>query len=205
MNENRFTDSLFFKVLCVTLFISLATFILIYFKVLLKPIALSFLLWYLIKAFNGLIEKIKFKGKPINQWVRRAIALLTIVGIVEGSIQIIVSNITQISNNYAAYQSTLYGTITSLGHQLGIENITEIIEVKIGELNIPGFLQDTLASASALVGNLFLVIVYVIFLSLEESSFVFKLSKIFHLPGQESKISQLLDQIYHSKIGRAHV
>ena len=198
MNENRFTESLLFKTLCVTLFISLVTFILIYFKVLLKPIALSILLWYLIKAFNGLIEKIKFNGKPINQWVRRAIALLTIVGIVEGSIQIIVSNIAQISNNYAVYQSTLNDMMTSLGHQLGIENITEIIEVKIGELNIPGFLQDTLASASALVGNLLLVIVYAIFLSLEESSFVLKLSKIFHLPGQESKISQLLDQIYHS-------
>ena len=73
MNENRFTESLLFKTLCVTLFISLVTFILIYFKVLLKPIALSILLWYLIKAFNGLIEKIKFNGKPINQWVRRAI------------------------------------------------------------------------------------------------------------------------------------
>ena len=198
MNEGRFTDSLLFKTLCVISLIGIITFILIFFKVILKPIALGILLWYMIKAFNGLIEKIKFRRKPINPWIRRGIALLTIIAIVEGSIEIFVSNIDDIILNYATYQSTLYGMIASLGHELGIENITEVIKTKINELNIQGFLRDLLASTSAAVGNLFLVIIYSIFITLEESSFAGKLAKIFNLPDQDGRTSRVLDQIYRS-------
>ena len=88
--------------------------------------------------------------------------------------------------------------IASLGHELGIENITEVIKTKINELNIQGFLRDLLASTSAAVGNLFLVIIYSIFITLEESSFAGKLAKILNLPDQDGRTSRVLDQIYRS-------
>lgn len=198
MNDTRFTESLFFKAFCVAVFTALAVFLLIYFKDLLKPLALGVLLWYLIKAFNGLIEKIKIRGRPLNIWVRRGIALLAILGIIQGSIAVFVSNINQIIDNYSSYQETLNTLIASLGNTFGIENITESIKSKIGDLNIQGFLRDVLASTSALLGNIFLVIVYTIFILLEENTFVRKLSLIFNSPGQADKISQLTDQIYHS-------
>ena len=159
MNEHRFTESLLFKALCISLFTAIIIFILIFFKELLKPIALGILLWYLIKAFNALIEKIKIRGKPLNPWIRRAIALLAIVGIVEGSIQILVANINQIIINYPTYLATLNSMIVSLGNDLGLENITASIKNKIGELNIEGFLKDIVTSTSTLVGNLFLIFI----------------------------------------------
>lgn len=198
MNEHRFTESLLFKALCISLFTAIIIFILIFFKELLKPIALGILLWYLIKAFNALIEKIKIRGKPLNPWIRRAIALLAIVGIVEGSIQILVANINQIIINYPIYLTTLNSMIVSLGNDLGLENITASIKDKIGELNIEGFLKDIVTSTSSLVGNLFLVLIYTIFLLLEENSFVKKLSLVFNAPGQADKISYLMTQIYYS-------
>lgn len=198
MPEARFTESLFFKAFCVAVFSALIIFLLIYFKDLLKPLALGVMLWYLIKAFNGLIEKIKIRGRPLNLWVRRSIALLATLIILQGSIAVFVSNINQIIDNYEGYQGTLNSLIASLGNTFGIENITENIKSKIGDLNIQGFLKDVLASASSLLGNIFLVIVYTIFILLEENSFVKKLSLIFHLPDQADKFSQLADQIYHS-------
>ncbi len=196
--EKRFTESILFKSLCILLFIGIVIFLLIFFKEILKPLAFGVLLWYFIKAFNGLIEKIKFRGKPLNPWVRRAIALLAIIGIIEGSIQVLVSNINQIIMNYAAYQVTLNSMITSLGHDIGMPNITENIQSKIGELNIQGFLKDMVTSTSSVVGNLFLVTIYTIFLLLEENSFVKKMSLVFNSPGQATRISYLLNQIYHS-------
>ena len=198
MTEVRFTESLLFKALCVSLLIGILIFFLTFFKEILKPIALGILLWYLIKAFNGLIEKIKIRGKPLNIWIRRAIALLAIVGLIEGSIQILVANINEIILNYHTYQATLNSMIASLGNDLGIENITESIKAKIGELNIEGFLQDMVTSTSTLVGNLFLVVIYTIFLLLEETSFAKKLSLVFNSPGHVDKISYLMEQIYHS-------
>lgn len=198
MPETRFTESIFFKGFCVALFTALIIFLLIYFKDLLKPLALGVMLWYLIKAFNGLIEKIKIRGRPLNLWVRRSIALLATLAIIQGSIAVFVSNINQIIDNYEGYQETLNTLIASLGNTFGIENITESIKSKIGDLNIQGFLKDVLASTSSLLGNIFLVIVYTIFILLEENSFVKKLSLIFYLPDQADKFSQLADQIYHS-------
>ncbi|NOT73904.1 MAG: AI-2E family transporter [Cyclobacteriaceae bacterium] len=198
MQETRFTESILFKALCAALFTGIIIFLLIFFKELLKPLALGILLWYFIKAFNGLIEKIKFRGKPLNIWLRRGIALLIIIGVIEGSIRVLVANINQIITNYPAYRATLDTMIASLGNSVGMENLTNNIETKIGELDIEGFLKEMVTSTSSLVGNLFLVIVYTIFLLLEENSFVKKMSMVFNAPGQADKISRLMNQIYHS-------
>ena len=198
MNDERFTSSLLFKALCVLLFIGLLIFLLTFFKDLLKPLALGIVLWYLIKAFNGLIEKIKFRGKPMNHWIRRAIALLAIVGVIEASIQILIANINQIITNYPTYIATLNSMIVDIGNELGLENLTEDVKGKISELHIEGFLKDMVTSTSTLVGNLFLVIIYTVFMLLEENSFVKKLSLVFNSHGQVEKISYLMNQVYHS-------
>ncbi len=198
MNEKRFTDSLFFKALCATMFAGLMIFMLIFFKELLKPLALGVLLWYMIKAFNGLIEKIKFRGKPLNAWVRRGIALLTVVGIIQGSVQLLVANISQIIANYPVYQATLNEMITSLGNTFGIGDFSEQAQKWVGELNIEGFLKDMLTSTSALIGNFFLVIIYAVFLLLEENSFVRKMSTVLSAPDQADRIHHIMIQIYHS-------
>ncbi|MBY0434541.1 MAG: hypothetical protein K2U26_10560, partial [Cyclobacteriaceae bacterium] len=182
MGESRFTESWIFKMTCVALLVTLVTFSLIYFKDLLKPIALGILLWYLIKAFNSQIEKIKIKGRPLNPWIRRAIALLVIIGLVQGSIEIFVANVNQIIANYATYQATLNTVIAQLGDSLGIENMTDSVKERISAINIEGFLKGAITSTSSLLGNTFLVIFYTIFLLLEENSFVKKMSLVLRSP-----------------------
>jgi len=198
MTETRFTESILFKALCGSLLVGIVIFMLIFFKELLKPLALGVLLWYFIKAFNGLIEKIKFRNKPLHPWIRRIIALLITVGVLEGSIRILVANVNQIISNYPTYLATLNGMIVKLGAMIHMPNISENIDSKISELNIEGFLKDFVTSTSSLVGNLFLVLIYTIFLLVEENSFVKKMSLVFNSPGQAEKMSYLFTQIYHS-------
>ncbi|HWA36176.1 MAG TPA: AI-2E family transporter [Cyclobacteriaceae bacterium] len=198
MTEKRFTDTLFFKALCAALLTGMAIFLLIFFKDLLKPLALGVLVWYMIKAFNGLIEKIKFRGRPLNAWIRRAIALLTIIALIQGSVQLLVANINEIISNYATYQATLNSMITSIGETFGINNFSAQAQEWIGGLNIEGFLKEMLTSTSTLIGNIFLVVIYAIFMVLEENSFVQKMSMVFNSPGQAERMQYIMIQIYHS-------
>ncbi len=198
MTERRFTESLLFKALCVTLLLTLVFFLLIYFKDLLKPLALGILFWYLIKAFHGMMEKITFRRKPLNPWIRRIVAMVVILAIGEVTIQILVSNIRALINNYPSYQASLGAMVEDLGHQLGLNNFGSEITDRLGELNIQGFLTGLLSSLSSMVGNLFLVIIYTIFLLLEENSFSQKIHLIFHSGGQVHQIRQVIDQIYSS-------
>ena len=198
MSQRPFTESLVFKALCITMLVGVVIFGLIFFKELLKPIAVAILLWYLMKAFNGLIEKIKIRKKPLNPWIRRAIALLAIIVLVQGSIKILVANVNQIIVNYPAYQVTFNSLIDRTGNLMGMENFSQSLERSISELNIEGFLKDLVKSTSAVVGNIMLVIVYAIFLILEENSFVKKLSLVFRTKRQAERISMLLTQVYYS-------
>jgi AI-2 transport protein TqsA len=198
MEQKQFTNSLFFKIVVVSLFIGLLIFFLISFKDLLKPLALGILFWYLIKAFNGLIGKLKIKGKPLPLWVRRTIALVIILALVEASVEIVVANVKQMMVNYPAYEQTLDIFLIQLGDTLRIENITDWMQKRLEGLNIQGFLQGVLTSASSMLGNIFLLIIYTVFLLLEENSFARKLTLMFNAPGQANKIGLLLDQIYSS-------
>jgi AI-2 transport protein TqsA len=198
MPQRPFTESVVFKTLCIVMLVGFIIFGLIFFKELLKPIAVAILLWYLMKAFNGLIEKIKIRKKPLNHWIRRAIALLAIVVLVEGSIKILVANVNQIIVNYPAYQITLNSLVDGAGNMMGMENFSQSIESSIRELDIEGFLKDIVRSTSAVIGNIMLVVVYAIFLVLEENSFVKKLSLVFRTKRQAERISMLLTQVYYS-------
>lgn len=198
MEEKQFTNSLLFKAFVATFFIGILIFVLIYFKDLLKPLALGILFWYLIKAFNGFIGKLKVRGNPLPIWIRRTIALIVILLLVQASIQIVVSNVGQMMTNYTVYQNTLDTFLIGLGDKLGIKNITEWMQKQVGGLDIQGFLQGVLTSTSSMLGNIFLLIIYTIFLLLEESSFARKITLMFNAPGQAHKIDRLLGQIYSS-------
>lgn len=198
MEETRFTDSNGFKALCMALGTGIVIFSLIFFSDLLQPLALGILFWYLIKALNGQIEKITIGGNPLKAWARRGISLVFITGIILGSAQIITANINQIIANYSIYQESFNSLIISVGNYLDIENFMESLKQGAGKIDIQGFLKSFLQSTSSLLGNLLLVIVYTIFIFLEENSFAKKLSTIFKERGNMAKVEQLMNRVYHS-------
>ncbi len=196
--ENNNDLSPLSKILFVSILVLMVIAGLIYFSELLQPIVLAIIFWYIIKALEDFIGRIKIKGKQLPRWLRGTIAIVIIFLSLQTAIDIIVTNLSRMVNNFSIYESSLNQFLNQMGDLFRVENITDVVKKRISELDIQSYLQGILASLTSFVGNIFLVIIYVVFLFLEEVSLSKKSKMIFSDPKRIDRMKKLTQQIYSS-------
>ncbi|HCM76207.1 MAG TPA: hypothetical protein DIS90_07485, partial [Cytophagales bacterium] len=198
METKSFSESLAFRIILVAILTGLSIFFIIYFKDLLKPFVMAVMVWYLIKTIYNYIGKIKIMGRQLPRWLKGTLSLAFIFGAVQITINLIITNLSAIVNNFPTYKSTLDILLINLGESMGVVNITDQMQEQINKLDLQGFLTSTLASLSATVGTIVIVIIYIVFLLLEEVAFSKKIDAIFPDPRKRLRIQEVLNEIYQS-------
>ena len=158
METKSFSESLAFRIILVAILTGLSIFFIIYFKDLLKPFVMAVMVWYLIKTIYNYIGKIKIMGRQLPRWLKGTLSLAFIFGAVQITINLIITNLSAIVNNFPTYKSTLDILLINLGESMGVVNITDQMQEQINKLDLQGFLTSTLASLSATVGTIVIVI-----------------------------------------------
>lgn len=198
MEQKSFSETLIFRVILVAILGGLAIFFIIYFKDLLKPFVMAVMIWYLIKTLYNYISKIKIIGRELPKWLKGTISLAILFGAVQITINLIITNLSAIVDNFSTYKSALDILLIDLGASMGVENITDQVQEQINKLDLQGFLTSTVSSLSATVGTIVVVIIYIVFLLLEEVAFSKKMDAIFPDQRKRSRIQEVLDEIYLS-------
>jgi predicted PurR-regulated permease PerM len=109
-----------------------------------------------------------------------------------------VTNLSQLVKNFSLYESSLNSFLNEMGDLFRVENITDVVKQRISALDIQSYLRNILSSLTSFVGNIFLVVIYVVFLFLEEVSLSKKSKLIFSDPKRIDRMRRLTQQIYHS-------
>ena len=198
MTPQPFSESFTFRLLVMALVAGLCISFIIYFKDLLKPIAMALIVWYLIKTIYNLIGKIKIRGNPLPRLVRSILSLGFLFVVVEITLDLIISNLSQMIANYSVYKVSFDNFMVNLGGFLGIENITVRMQEQLNQLDLQGFLSGILSSLSSVVGNLVIVVIYVVFMLIEEVSFSKKINLLFRDPERRLRTQKILDAIFES-------
>ena len=159
---------------------------------------MAVMVWYLIKAIYGYMGKIKVVGRQLPGWLKGTLAMILIFGAVQITINLIVSSLSDIVANFSTYKTTMDIFLANLGSSLGVTNITGEIQSQMNKLDLQGFLTSTLSSLSTTVGTIFIVIIYIIFLLLEEVAFSKKIDAIFSDLKKRKRIQNVLDEIFES-------
>jgi predicted PurR-regulated permease PerM len=130
--------------------------------------------------------------------LKGTLSLAILFGAVQITINLIITNLSEIVDNFSTYKSALDILLIDLGASMGVENITDQVQEQINKLDLQGFLTSTVSSLSATVGTIVVVIIYIVFLLLEEVAFSKKMDAIFPDQRKRSRIQEVLDEIYLS-------
>jgi len=168
---------------------------LIYFKSLLQPFVLAVVVWYLIGTARKYIGKITFKKKALPNWAQRIVAVLVTFSILFGIYEIISVNINLINQNTGAYSANFSAFIAKLTNIPQLQKWAPEISESIGKLNYQNIASGVLNSISTLLGNFTLVLIYVVFLVIEENYFTRKMSAIFKRDEKRQNVAALIDHI----------
>jgi AI-2 transport protein TqsA len=175
-------------------------FALIYFRSLIQPFILALVVWYLIRSIRNLLGKIKIRERQIPGWLTGILAMLLTFGIIWFVIQIISYNVNLIISESSEYEHNVDILLQNLKELTGIENVDAFIseQAKGLDYDIQSLATVFLNSVSALLGNAALVIVYVIFLLIEENFIPDKLKNLAFNSSGKATMADIIPRISKS-------
>jgi AI-2 transport protein TqsA len=188
-------------------FISVAgfVFVLIYFKNLFQPLMIALIIWYLIKLVKDLIGKVNIKGRHLPRWLRNVIAALLIFGISGSVVHLLVINIEQVIIKLPEYERKQDDLISKTVDYLDIDNLSDELQNLPKSSEFRPLLTNTLNTLTFTMGQLIVIIIYTVFLIIEESIFMKKL-RIINLESKKGKENKIIfDRIAQSVKSYAQV
>lgn len=168
--------------------------VLIYGKTLLIPFIFALLLWFLIRKVRHVIDKIEFVNDKIPSWFKNLFVSGIIIVIFSLVSKVILSNINQLALNYSTYENNVEIIITQFNELLNI-NLIEYLKTNASEFDFGKVLTEIFNSLSDLFGNAILIVIYTLFIFLEETNFDKKLKVALSPSDNYSEITNILNQI----------
>jgi AI-2 transport protein TqsA len=152
--------------------------VLIYGKNLLMPFVFAVFLWFIIKAIRESFDRISIKGKRFPLWLKNILAFLIVFLVLASLGKVLSVNINKISKILPEYQKNVDGMIQYLNTTFDLDIYAWIKDFSL-DFDIEKLINPILNSISDLLGSAFMVLIYVVFLMIEEAVFPHKLRSIF--------------------------
>lgn len=167
---------------------------LIYGKSLLIPFIFALLLWFLSRKLRLTFNRIKFVNNFFPSWMKNTVSSLVILSLLVIISKILTSNINTLASASQNYDTNIGSIIESLSLYLSVD-LVETLKIQLGNINFGNILSLIFNSLTELFGNLFMIIIYVLFIFLEEVNFHKKLLLAFSTKNKQDKISTVIDEI----------
>ena len=160
---------------------------LVYLEGILKPLVIAILIWFVINRLKIMIGKIKIGNKSLPSWACNLLALVIIVSITFMVVELLISNLEGIIASMPEYVANMNDQYDEATAFINDPKYSEYFQKWINGLNISALATSLLNSLSGVVASLAVVIVYVIFLLLEDTARKDKISSLFPVKGKQYK------------------
>jgi predicted PurR-regulated permease PerM len=168
------------------------------------PIVSAVLIIYVIVGVARVTAGLPMVGRLLPLQGHYILAALAIaLGLIE-LVSVFTSNLTAIVARAPQMQAQLMSLIQHYAEQVGVEDTLTWETVQryaLGPLNLQTVLRTGLSSAASLVSGLFLVLLNVAFMMLEQRSFYTKLERLFPDPARCARLLAVVQDI-NARVGR---
>lgn len=189
MNSSRLVNYLIIGIAVVV--------ILVFGKNLLQPFALALLIWLLIKAIRDFVKKLKFGKRSLPVWIYNILSFILIFGVLGLAGNLLSYNITNMSEKLPLYEENFNEIVAYINNVLGID-IYALFDEYTGEFDFKGVFSAIFSSITEVFGDTFMIILYVLFLMLEEAIFPKKIKAMFSDQEKFEKANELIKKINKS-------
>lgn len=145
-------------------------------KNLLIPFVIALVVWYLLSSLRKLVAKIRFGKKESPWYVQLIVAASFLMTISFFLVRLVASNFEQFVAHYPTYHDNIleYSGYVTENFDLPL-SMNEMID----KLGLPNLMTDLLNSSFNLFSTFLLVLIYVVFIILEERVFSKKIQAMF--------------------------
>lgn len=168
--------------------------LLYYGAALLMPLAIAILIWHLINALAAAYHRPAVGGRHLPSWLCYIAALTTIFGALAIMAQLITENVNQVSDAAPAYEDNLRQLLTTVTELFGLKKAPSLAEIA-GQVSLGGVITTVAGTLGGVASGAGLVVVYVVFLLIEQRVFGRKLHALMPDRGRADRVRALLGRI----------
>jgi predicted PurR-regulated permease PerM len=163
-------------------------------QALLLPLVIAGAVAYLINVSAHTIGMLRIGGRSLPRPISMAVALAVILGSLTLVVQLITVNIASVIKVAPLYQQNLEALIYKGYALVGVQEAPNIREV-LNQLDFRSYLQDFGGTVRSLLSRTGIIIVYLIFLLLEQRTFAAKIRALVRDPERREDVFNLIDKI----------
>lgn len=168
---------------------------LIYFKSILIPFIYAIFVAFLVNELVVLMGRIRLGGRSLPRWFRSILVLVLVVSSGIITVEVVSVNINQISKKIPEYEVTYDKLLIELGDLTGAEDISKAVREQVDSEEVNRVLSGVFNSFSSILGNLFLILLYSIFMISERKTIQLKLDAILPNSEQRDDVRSVLERI----------
>lgn len=171
--------------------------ILVYSQDLIIPFIIALIVWFLIKGIRNTLRKIPLVRKKFPGWLQTTISVLFLNGVFFVLVDMLIINIKELSKSLPVYEANVERSMRKINEVFGIDLLTKMQGFTEG-FDITGLLSTILNVVTVFLGDAFLILIYLLFLLVEEKVFSYKLKAIYPKQEKFESINLLLSKINKS-------
>lgn len=168
--------------------------ILMYGQAILIPFILGLLLWFIGKELEATLDKISFIKTKFPTWLKHILSFGIIMIVLIFITNILTSNINSLAQSFEKYEPNFDALILQIDDWFGVDS-KKALKNYSGNLNFGNILQLLFSSITDIISNGFMILLYAVFILLEDASFKPKLKAIFVGKENEEKVDEILKKI----------
>ncbi|HPF46773.1 MAG: AI-2E family transporter [Alphaproteobacteria bacterium] len=157
--------------------IVLSVYIMVVGRDLIVPFLISVVIWYLINTLADYYHKVKINNHALPKAICFIAALLTMITALYLLVDMIGNNIHNVKAAAPVYQENLLKLSERIYGLFGLENQPNLTQL-LGQINLRPFISNIAGTMAGIAGNAGLILIYVLFIFLEQASFKAKLDAL---------------------------
>lgn len=169
-------------------------FILIQGKNILIPFVFALLLWFIVRNLRGALNKIKFVNRYFPLWLKNLIPSIFLIIVLTLITKLLMVNITILTKSYSLYEGNVIVLINKVNDLFNI-NLLEYFKANSSSLIFGNLLQKIFESITGILGDTFIIIIYALFILIEEAHFYKKIKTVVSERSQFMQLTNVLNKI----------
>ncbi|MGB0165572.1 MAG: AI-2E family transporter [Luteibaculum sp.] len=170
---------------------------LIYGQSLIQPFILALFIWFVIKELREQMQRSKWIENKVPSWLLSSIAFVVIIAVLGLISKLLTGNIKTLSKSLPNYEKELATLGDRIEQSLGVDYKTNLSQYA-SSIDFASILEMLINSLSDLIGNTVMILIYLIFLLIEEQVFQKKLKALWNHKKERGQIQEILNKIDRS-------
>jgi AI-2 transport protein TqsA len=164
-------------------------------KDLIIPMILAVFIWYLINILADSILLLRFKGISVPRLLAFLMALVIILGSLVLFTNLISNSVNNVIRTAPNYQENINALLDRGAQLVGLDESPQINQL-LQQINLTRTIQNLGLTLAGFVGSAGLILVYTLFIFLEQKCFLPKIDRMVESETQRIKVRRILKRIY---------